>query len=166
MFNGWTLRVVAPAPVVPTLSTISNETVTAYGYYTTDCGGECGAARETLVYNTNGGYWDYDWDNPYDLSEMGQWGITFGTNVVKGESGCSFDSEDFPSWSGDNGEYCWCRVTSFTPDNGTEQEFTGSSWVFYAHMGDSFNCGGCASSCVTEVKNNSSFRSSVFDAAQ
>ena len=166
-FGGWRLHVAAaPEPVVPTLSTISNETVTAYGYYTTDCGGECGATIETLVYNTNGGYWDNAYNNPYHLMMMGDFGITFGTNVVKGEGWCSYSDSSYSDY-GNMGQYCWCRVTSFTPDNGTEQSFSSSSWVLYGDMYSFYDCGmGCAVNCVTEVKDNSSFRSSVFDAAQ
>ncbi len=161
-FGGWTLRVSTPEPAVMTLSSISNQSISAYGYVTGDCGGECGSENATYVWE---GYWDPVNDDRYGFGQQQEWGITFESGIVKGEAGCSYNDSGTPTFDL-SGNYCWCRATSLTPNEEEEQSFLSSSWVYLSDMGDWMNCARCSESCANEIRTNSTFRSSVFSAAQ
>ena len=110
------------------------------------------------------GGWAMPVDNSSDLND-GEWALTFDYGTVKGSSRCSSTPGNTYAQIGTptdaEGQYCWCKLTSYTPNTGNACNAGGESWVYSDPYGDSgsctYNCGGTCASSV--------FYSNVFRAA-
>ena len=54
-----------------------------------------------------------------------------------------------------SGQYCWCKMTSYTPSGGSACNIASPSWVFFDDFGSASVCADyCASSCALAVLGN------------
>ena len=146
----------------------------------------------TTLINVNGGDYAYksaiypEGSNGGDNSGLsnGEWKVVLGKyGTAKGIGQCSSRSAT-NSWVGtDNdyvlqsngttstlpdaeGEYCWCKMTGWTPNGGTETPMS-SLWVFNLKYGSASACAGyCAIRCGITVRNSSGLRSALFGSVQ
>ena len=66
-------------------------------------------------------------------------------------------------------QYCWCKMTSYTPNNGSACNVASPSWVFVIgfHYGSASECAdGCASGCAYGIASLDFFRRAVFGVSQ
>jgi len=75
-------------------------------------------------------------------------------------------SDTFSSSS--TGQYCWCKMTSYTPSaGGSACNVASPSWVFNVDVGSASLCAGfCANFCANRVMSSADFRRAVFGVAQ
>ncbi len=102
----------------------------------------------------------------------GEWCTQFDEYVVKGTSTCVTDysnekykqkasNQDLSAGKG-SGKYCYCKMTSWTPNGGTKQS-PASSWVFRSDYSDAASCADhCVLGCALNVLNHSDFRGALF----
>ena len=154
--------------------------------------GLTGSGVNGLTYNLNGstayGYNSNNGQNStnasiYGLTSTGTWAVkdTSG-GIVKGIASCNgtnslgeYDScesdaikpgNTFSSSSG--GQYCWCKISSYTPSGGSACNVASPSWVFYDDNGSASLCASnCASSCaIGGVVYDLDFRRALFGVSQ
>ena len=98
----------------------------------------------------------------------GEWTTTWNDyGTVKGTSMCSSTPGSFAETGNppnDKGAFCWCKMTAWTPNGGTETP-AASLWVYFGMGGSPANCD-CASGCGNLVRSNASFRSGIFSNVQ
>ena len=71
----------------------------------------------------------------------------------------------FSSSSG--GQYCWCKMSSYTPSGGSVCNVASPSWVYGYSYGSASNCeNSCADECSQRIADNADFRRAVFGVAQ
>ena len=64
-------------------------------------------------------------------------------------------------------QYCWCKMTSYTPNNGSACNIASPSWVFLNDGGSASNCAHyCADDCAHDVVISAFFRRAVFGVGQ
>ncbi len=96
-----------------------------------------------------------------EITENGNWCAVFDKYIVQGTSACVDDTihgndAEFTvavyqniSPVQSDGQYCYCKMTSWTPDGGEKTETPNSSWMFWADRGDADDCAkNCAWFCV------------------
>ena len=75
----------------------------------------------------------------------------------------------------DNGQYCWCQITSYTNPQGIEEQYTDLPWVYAYDFNqdtenvcvDGPNSRGCLDKCALTLKsNNTTFRTALFGQTQ
>ena len=110
-------------------------------------------------------------ENATGLSN-GEWTVTWNKyGTVKGTSMCSKTSGTSGKTgnpSNTEGQYCWCKMTGWTPKGGTEAP-AASLWVFdYTVSKASVCAGNCARHCGEDVRyySVSAVRSGVFGSVQ
>ncbi len=102
----------------------------------------------------------------------GEWCTQFDEYVVNGTSACvnDYSKEAYAqkatnqnlSAGKSSGKYCYCKMTSWTPNGGTKQS-PASSWAFLYDYSDAADCANnCANDCAVSVKNDSNFRRALF----
>jgi uncharacterized repeat protein (TIGR02543 family) len=153
-FDGWKVRRAAAAPSQPQQLSTNNICTNGIDYgYINDSSGEYGESSN----NTD----------KYDLTEEQTWAAEFSYGTVKGIASCNTTPGSDWQYNGifttatsdahnqsSIGPYCWCRVTSYTPLNGSEQPISSSSWVYH-NAGDMDDCAyDCAGNCAAAVVNN------------
>ena len=109
--------------------------------------------------------------NKCSVSSNGDWCVQFDDYIVSGTSTCTADSgtcgqttnKNYDSAKSD-GKYCYCKMTSWTPQNGgSKTDTSASSWVFRNDISGAADCADlCASGCAGNVQLNSAFRGTVF----
>ena len=121
------------------------------------------------------GYYGFDGDK-YNYTSpalsAGEWSATWNSiGVAKGIASCNGTKGISNSTSGSSdsfststtGQYCWCKMTEWTPSGGTTQSLAGK-WVFNHNYSSASDCAPyCVSYCTSHLS-NSSFRSAVFGA--
>ncbi len=71
----------------------------------------------------------------------------------------------FSSSSG--GQYCWCKMSSYTPSGGSACNVASPSWVFRRDYGSASSCAlECARNCAGGIVDNTGFRRAVFGVSQ
>ena len=114
---------------------------------------------------------------------QGKWAVEFSYGIINGISECREQDDNGDNnysdlyWSPIDGReaYCWCKITSYKPNNGNLQtdEDDSLSWVYQGEYEPCMTepdygyntCKTiCAFKCADAVKNNSSFRNSIFNA--
>ena len=69
--------------------------------------------------------------------------------------------------SSSSGQYCWCKMSSYTPSGGSACNVASPSWVFYPDGGPASDCAGeCVIYCAYSVLNLADFRRAVFGVSQ
>ena len=69
--------------------------------------------------------------------------------------------------SSSSGQYCWCKMNSYTPSGGSACNVASPSWVFLSDTGSASNCAGfCAYGCALNVMNLPVFRRALFGVSQ
>ncbi|MFQ6778231.1 MAG: InlB B-repeat-containing protein [Alphaproteobacteria bacterium] len=115
----------------------------------------------------------------YNITEDQSWGASFlfgditgiaSCNDTAGNSNESTWTNDSSNWTrpGDTftqdstGQYCWCKITGYTPTGGTLQSLS-SSWVFNTdNMSGADGCANsCAFSCMYDLQKNDAFPSAL-----
>ncbi len=65
--------------------------------------------------------------------------------------------------SSSSGQYCWCKMSSYTPSGGSVCNVASPSWVFYNGFGSASGCAGyCGYQCTGFVVSFPDFRRAVF----
>ncbi|MFQ6696492.1 MAG: hypothetical protein ACLRFQ_04400, partial [Alphaproteobacteria bacterium] len=68
--------------------------------------------------------------------------------------------------SSSTGQYCWCKMESYTPSGGSACNVASPSWVFFVGNESASHCAGdCADYCAFGVVSNADFRRAVFGVA-
>ena len=152
------------------------------GYYkhisfpTTD-----GSSSQYRGHETPPEYDPYIFNSDHDLS-IGEWKVTWDSiGTLKGIASCNSTAGDNnnKNWDNDssnwlrsantftnsaNGNYCWCKSTTWTLDGGSAVALSGA-WVFFSNFGSSDNCAqSCATYCGFYVYLVASFRSAMSQA--
>ena len=107
-----------------------------------------------------------------EITKNGDWCVPFDEYVVNGTSTCVSDyNNEVRAQKATNqglsavqssGKYCYCKMTSWTPNGGTQQS-AASSWVFTFDFSSDASCAdSCASGCAIDVKDDSVSRRAVF----
>ncbi|MFQ6704540.1 MAG: InlB B-repeat-containing protein, partial [Alphaproteobacteria bacterium] len=66
-----------------------------------------------------------------------------------------------------SGQYCWCKMESYTPSGGSACNIASPSWVFGSVYESASNCAFyCALYCANSVVNIADFRRAVFGVTQ
>ena len=116
-----------------------------------------------------------------DLDLYGaKWAVEFSYGIINGDAECRDYDENGnhsnqPYYDPANGieSYCWCKITSYKPNNGVLQTDNSLSWVYQGeyvpcelqpYYGQNTCKAVCGFKCADAVKNNSSFRNSIFNA--
>ena len=69
--------------------------------------------------------------------------------------------------SSSSGQYCWCKMNSYTPSGGSACNVASPSWVFYYAFGSASDCAdACAFFCADDVMDVGDFRRAVFGVSQ
>ena len=119
---------------------------------------------------------EHEWDT-YDkcsVSSKGDWCVQFDDYIVKGTSTCVSDYSDEAyaqkasnqslSAAQSSGIYCYCKMTSWTPNGGSQQN-AASFWMFRNDFLYTTDCATyCATYCASSVYGNLAFRGAVFGA--
>ena len=65
------------------------------------------------------------------------------------------------------GQYCWCKITSFTPSGDSACNVTTSLWIYYNDYENVSNCASdCANDCRDASFDSSDFRRAMFGVKQ
>ncbi len=116
----------------------------------------------------------FEKDGNYDkctVNNKGDWCVRFDNYIVNGTSACTGDDggdyakttdKNYDSAKSD-GQYCYCKMTSWIPDDDSAKNISASSWVFKDDQTYVDICKrSCASLCGHNVQNIPSFRKAVF----
>ena len=69
--------------------------------------------------------------------------------------------------SSSSGQYCWCKMNSYTPSGGSACNVASPSWVFDGDRGSASDCAfDCALNCALNVMYTPDFRRAVFGVSQ
>ena len=69
--------------------------------------------------------------------------------------------------SSSSGQYCWCKMNSYTPSGGSACNVASPSWVFFNDLESASGCAGlCASGCAGGVVYTPDFRRALFGVSQ
>ncbi|MFQ6777975.1 MAG: InlB B-repeat-containing protein, partial [Alphaproteobacteria bacterium] len=115
----------------------------------------------------------------YNLTQNGSWGTSFSYGDITGISSCNGTAGNHNSLKWDNdssnwtrpgdtftqdstGQYCWCKITGYTPTGGTLQSLS-SSWVFLSATNDCAYY--CAFACADFLQNDAGFRPALLESA-
>ena len=109
----------------------------------------------------------------YGLTNAGDWGVTFPYGKVVGTSLCSstegiYATTGYPNeTNAENNGNCWCKLTKFIPNTGSQENISSSQWVFRDNV--SF-CPGCSGICANMLNRYSTdpqkaidFRTALFN---
>ncbi len=145
---------------------------TDYAY--TGFGGECGgySIQQPQTPNLYGLYNQYcpSGSPGGSLYGSGHWAVGFVYGIVRGEGGCSSEQgtqyEPGEPNIDNNGQYCWCRLNSYTTaDLSVTEQYNDLPWVYLEEP--SYTCkNGCAGRCANAVHNSSMFRSALYGQSQ
>ena len=149
-----------------------------------------GSAVNGLTYNMDDStaYGYYSHDGQYKLNES-TYGLTAGEWVAKDTSGgivkgivscnSTTGSREYDSCEGDaikpgntfssssSGQYCWCKISSYTPSGGSVCNVASPSWVFRNNDGSASNCAyWCEARCAAYFVDQVGFRRAVFGVSQ
>jgi len=114
----------------------------------------------------------------FGLTQEQTWAIYFSYGTVKGDASCNnvggdrFSTRPANTFNrSDSGQYCWCRMTSFTPENGTQCNPADSSWVLMWDLHQADNCSwycsqDCAMMGAMEVLSGSGYRPVLYGLSQ
>ena len=179
-FAGWRVRQAASCSFASQVcslngSAVNGLTFSGYGYKN-----DSSVAYSVQEYNAG----------KYGLTTDNSWAAEF-TNgaVLKGIASCNstkpneIPMEYYISCNSDaispgntfnstsTGEYCWCKMTSYTPNNGSACNVADSSWVYYSALIPEANCGHtCAYNCTlmwdSSQEYRLNFRRAVFGVSQ
>ena len=100
----------------------------------------------------------------------GEWTVRWNIyGTVKGTSMCSSTEAIYGQTgnpSNTEGKYCWCKMTAWTPKDGTETPVS-SLWVGIDSLDTADGCAyDCADACDSVVAQTSDFRSALFGSVQ
>ena len=103
----------------------------------------------------------------YELTADNTWAEEFSYGIIKGIAKCSDTSGTFATngTPGDiKGRYCWCKMTSYTPNNGDICTVTTSLWTYREGYDSIDQCAYyCANDCGLGLElQNSDFRTALF----
>ncbi len=135
---------------------------TAYGYYSSNG-----------IFSENASI--------YGLTSTGTWAVkdTSG-GIIKGIASCNstngggvYDSCESNAIKPGNtfsnsssGQYCWCKISSYTPTGGNVCNVASPSWVFSDDGESAYGCASaCAMYCAADVMGHPYFRRAVFGVA-
>ena len=176
-FGGWTVKA-GPAQCSTTVSTstdgISYLSKSPSGkycyYYNEDTGDEIQEDTGSACVNSI-----------FSGLSTGEWQTNFSYGVVKGIAKCSAKSGNNSSstwsnassnWTATESEltsatgeakYCWCQLSTYTPNDGEMCSVASPSWVFYYDLGSASDCAyDCADDCARHVRDRSAFRGALF----
>ena len=149
-----------------------------------------GSAINGLTYNlddsTARGYYSHDGQNKKNESTYGLtaggWAVkdTSG-GIIKGIASCNstngageYDSCESDAIkpgntfsSSSSGQYCWCKMSSYTPTGGNVCNVASPSWVFYNDLGSASGCAShCVVGCMRYVGTSADFRRAVFGVSE
>ena len=171
-FGGWTVKS-GPAQCSTTVSTSTNGiyylSKSFAGdwcyYYNSDTDDEIDDCR----------------DNTFSGLSTGEWQTNFSYGSVKGIAKCSAKSGNNSSstwsnassnWTATESEltsasgeakYCWCQLSTYTPNGGEMCSVASPSWVFDNGISSASYCASrCASNCADRVQRYSAFRGALF----
>ena len=147
--------------------------------------GLTGSAVDGLAYSGYG-YYSHDGQDTYNTDtyglSAGKWAVEF-TNggIVKGIASCNSTAATYGEWdscdsdaiqpsntfsNSVSGQYCWCKMESWTPSGGSACNVASPSWVFGDDLGSASDCAGiCADYCANAVVDSPGFRRAVFGVA-
>ena len=97
-----------------------------------------------------------------------EWKVHFFYGDVYGMAKCSNTTGTYAvagTPSDTNGQYCWCKATTYKPLNQSTvyRPLSTLAWVFRLDHGSASNCAySCALNCASLVRWNSDFRAAVF----
>jgi len=97
-----------------------------------------------------------------------EWKVHFSYGDVYGMAKCSNTTGTYAvagTPSDTNGQYCWCKATTYKPLNQSTvyRPLSTLAWVFRLDHGSASNCAySCALNCASLVRWNSDFRAAVF----
>ena len=126
------------------------------------------------------GYYSHDGTNKDNYTSpalsAGEWSATWNSiGVAKGTASCNGTYGTVNSTSGSSdwfststtGQYCWCKMTEWTPSGGTTQSLAGK-WVL--NTTDFSSASYCAYACViycsAGFSDSSAYRSAAFGAVE
>ena len=192
-FRGWRVRQAASCSFANQVCSLNGSAVngltynmndsTAYGYYSHD--GQ--NTYNTNTYGLTAGGWAVKdtsggiikgitscnstkpnlWDTVMEGMSNGTMTDEQAMNALWGT--CNTDtfkpSNTFSSSS--SGQYCWCKISSYTPSGGSVCNVASPSWVFGGDGGSASNCAnGCAGDCAFGVVDIPGIRRAVFGVSQ
>ena len=107
----------------------------------------------------------------YGITEPGQYGLTFSEGNVTGQALCSNTSDVYgvagtpnENCTGSSCRYCWCKVTGFTPTNGTSTSLSSTPWVIFWGYTNTTGCNAsCTGTCADYLYRYSDYRDTLFD---
>ena len=131
-------------------------------------------------YNSNNGQFSEN-ASIYGLTSTGTWAVkdTSG-GIIKGIASCNstngggvYDSCESNAIKPGNtfsnsssGQYCWCKMSSYTPSGGSACNVASPSWVFISDNGSASDCADyCADDCTAFVVDYADLRRAVFGVA-
>ncbi|MBQ3784914.1 MAG: InlB B-repeat-containing protein, partial [Alphaproteobacteria bacterium] len=148
----------------------------------------CGlsSSQVSSLVGTNSGWISHDGqytagESQYGLISAGDWALQFNNgDVVRGIASCN-DVSGSEQWETCNtdafkpsntfntsstGQYCWCKMISYTPSGGSDCSVVSSAWVFEYDNGNESDCANeCASYCAFDLWTyDITFRQAVFTA--
>ena len=105
------------------------------------------------------------WDTV--MEEMNNGTMTEGQAMNTLWGSCESDAINPGNTFSSSGQYCWCKISSYTPSGGSACNVASPSWVFRGDFGSASFCAlGCANGCANGVMDNPDFRRAVFGVSQ
>ncbi|MCR4917771.1 MAG: hypothetical protein K5912_02375 [Alphaproteobacteria bacterium] len=107
------------------------------------------------------------------VSSKGDWCAQFDEYIVNGISTCVSDNGTYAETTSNSydsaksdGKYCYCKMTSWTPNGSSANNTSASSWVFLEDVSSEIACAYeyCAGACAYNVQTGSGFREAMFGA--
>ena len=111
-----------------------------------------------------------------EITKNGDWCVAFDKYIVQGTSACvdgtthgsdaryavAANQNISPAQS--DGQYCYCKMTSWTPDGGSANDTSASSWVFVSPSTSATRCADWCAACCADIGHSSmsDFRKAVF----
>jgi len=104
----------------------------------------------------------------YNAAALGTWGVWFyNFGKIFGEARCSTDSTtqyQTGTPANDNGQHCWCRITSYSLNTiGGQCAFP---WIYHSDFGSSNACrsglSSCANACAMCLRDSSACRTAFY----
>ena len=132
---------------------------------------KAGVGRLSKVIDNGEVYNSLTYDN-CSVNNNGDWCVQFDEYVVNGTSTCvsDYSNEEYNQEASNqslsavqsSGQYCYCKMTSWTPNDGSQNDVS-SSWVFQLDNSKDVLCAhNCAIDCANQVRVNSDFRRTMF----
>ena len=97
----------------------------------------------------------------------GEWKVQFDYGLVRGKTACDTDGgveKRLGTPAGKAGQYCWCKVTQYTPNGGAAKNLS-LSWMYNKGDSSKGSCEyHCALWCASDIRTDPSIRQKMFNA--